>query len=87
MTCKFDPNTCSINCKKYLLCSYYSMQNQIIDLQSQVNFIYSTIADILKKSETSEIKIGLLESAFFKYVSDSDSIINYKESNKNEKEN
>jgi uncharacterized protein YaaN involved in tellurite resistance len=63
------------------------MQNQIIDLQSQVNFIYSTIADILKKSETSEIKIGLLESAFFKYVSDSDSIINYKESNKNEKEN
>ena len=89
MACNFDPNICSINCKKYALCSYYSVQNQFIDLQSQINFIYTTITDILKKNETNDTKIELLENAFYKYIckiEDSEMIKNFKESD-DEKEN
>jgi hypothetical protein len=86
MMCNFDPNNCSVNCKKYPICAYYAIQNQISDLQSQMNFIYTTISDILKSSETADTKLNLLESAVFKYLNDSYPIINFKESN-DEKEN
>jgi hypothetical protein len=89
MTCNFDSNVCSINCKKYALCSYYSIQNQFIDLQSQLNFIYTTITDILKNNEDNDTKIKLLENAFYKYICDSTDSepINYLEESENEKEN
>jgi hypothetical protein len=86
--CNFDPNKCSIDCKKYPICSYYSIQNQFIEVKSQLNFIYTTIAEILKTNESSEMKISLLENAIRDKISanDSEMIINEKES-KYEKEN
>jgi hypothetical protein len=90
MACKFDPNICSVNCKKYQICSYYSIQNQFIEIQSQLNFIYNTITQILNSNETTEVKVGLLEEAIRKNrfeIDDSEPIlINNKES-KYEKEN
>jgi uncharacterized ferritin-like protein (DUF455 family) len=89
MNCNFDPNVCSVNCKKYSLCAYYSIQNQFIELQSQLNFIYTTITDILRKNENNDVKIELLEESFYKYIcdsNDSEPIKNFKESD-NEKEN
>jgi hypothetical protein len=80
MECKFNPNKCDINCKKYLLCSYYSIQNQFIELQSQMNFLYKTMSDILKQNEDSDIKINLLEKAFYKYINDSETRETIKES-------
>jgi hypothetical protein len=85
MNCQFNPNSCSVDCKKYLLCSYYSIQNQFSEVQSQLNFIYKTISEILKTSETAETKINLLESAVFRYVTDSYPIENIKESKDEEK--
>ena len=88
MTCNFNPNTCSLTCKKYPICSYYSIQNQVSEIQSQLNFIYDTITKILQSNETADLKLNLLESAVFKYVTDSETMAknNNKESNK-EKEN
>jgi hypothetical protein len=88
MTCKFNSENCSPNCKKYLFCSYYSIQNQFIELQSQINFIYTTIADILKKNEENNLKIKLLEDCFYKYVCKTDSELKDKiKESDSEKEN
>jgi hypothetical protein len=89
--CNFDPDKCSVDCKKYPICSYYSIQNQFIEVKSQLNFIYNTITQILESNATTEMKITLLEEAIRKKVvceiDDSDAIINdIKESN-NEKKN
>jgi hypothetical protein len=65
MNCNFNPNSCSINCKKYSICSYFFIQNQLSEVQSQLNFIYKTITEILTLSETADSKIKLLESAVF----------------------
>jgi hypothetical protein len=89
MTCNFDPNTCNLNCKKYSICSYYSIQNQVSEIQSQLNFIYDTITKILQSNEAADLKVTLLESAVFKYLTDSETMAknnNFKESN-NEKKN
>jgi hypothetical protein len=77
-----------LTCKKYPICSYYSIQNQVSEIQSQLNFIYDTITKILQSNETADLKLNLLESAVFKYVTDSETMAknNNKESN-NEKEN
>ena len=85
--CNFDPNKCSVECKKYSICSYYSIQNQVSNIQSQLNFIYDTIAKILKSNETADLKLNLLESAVFRFLNDSETISLNKESNQNEKEN
>jgi hypothetical protein len=85
--CNFDPNTCNVNCKKYPICSYYSIQNQVSNIQSQLNFIYDTITKILQSNETADLKLNLLESAVFQFVNDSETISLNKESNQNEKEN
>jgi hypothetical protein len=89
MTCKFNSENCSPNCKKYLFCSYYSLQNQFIELQSQINFIYKTFTDILKKNEENTLKIKLLEECFYNYIcneKESELRKNSKESD-NEKDN
>lgn len=85
--CNFDPNICNVNCKKYPICSYYSIQNQVSNIQSQLNFIYDTIAKILTSNEAADLKLNLLESAVFQFVNDSETISLNKESNQNEKEN
>jgi len=88
-TCNFNPSTCPLDCKKYNLCSYYSIQGQVSNIQSQLNFIYDTVAKILKSNENADLKLSLLESAFYtKIITDSE-MKNYysnKESNQNEKE-
>jgi hypothetical protein len=86
--CKFDPNLCDVSCKKYSICSYYSIQNQVSNIQSQLNFIYDTISKILQSNEAADLKLNLLESAVFKYLTDSETMAKnkFKESN-NEKEN
>lgn len=88
MQCEFDPNKCSVTCKKYPICSYYSIQNQFIELQSQMNFIYMTISDILKTNKSAEIKISLLQETLENCICKDSELIEYftKEST-NEKEN
>jgi hypothetical protein len=68
MTCEFSPNTCSVSCNKYSLCAYYSIQSQFSELQSQFNFIYKTISNILQKEEETEVKLNLIQEAILKYV-------------------
>jgi hypothetical protein len=92
MSCKFDENICTVSCKKYPICSYYSIQNQFIKIQSQLNFIYNTITQILKSEETTDTKIILLEEAIRSKVDctidDSEKILLHDEKeSKHEKEN
>jgi archaellum component FlaC len=90
--CNFDPNSCSIECKKYPICSYYSIQKQFIEVQSQLNFIYNTIPQILETNETIDTKLNLIEEIIRQNISseidDSEPIINnIKESKNYEKKN
>jgi putative component of membrane protein insertase Oxa1/YidC/SpoIIIJ protein YidD len=88
--CNFDPNSCSVECKKYPICSYYSIQNQFIEVKSQLNFIYDTITQILKTNETSDNKISLLEQAIREKIfcdDDSETKEKNKKESKYEKEN
>jgi hypothetical protein len=88
--CNFDPNKCSVDCKKYPICSYYSIQNQFIEVKSQLNFIYNTITEILNSNEEVNTKLYLLEEAIRDKksdIADSDPIINFIKESKNEKEN
>jgi hypothetical protein len=89
--CRFDSKVCLPSCKKYSICSYYSIQNQLTSIQSQLNFIYKTITDILESSKEAEVKVSLLEGAMYKIscdvLKDSETtILNNKESH-HEKEN
>lgn len=66
MACKFDSNKCSLTCKKYPMCSFYSVQDQLSNIQSQLKFIYTTIGEILKSNEENNIKIDLLEKGLLR---------------------
>lgn len=68
--CEFDVNTCSVECKKYPICSYYSIQNQISDIQKQLNFLYKVIPNIINSNEEAEKKIELLQEGLFKFGMD-----------------
>ena len=68
--CDFDANKCSIECKKYPICSYYSIQNQISEIQKQLNFLYKIIPEILNSNEEVSKKIELLEEGLFKFGMD-----------------
>lgn len=65
--CDFDANSCSVECKKYPICSYYSVQNQLNNIQSQLNFFYKTIGQILHSNEENDKKIALIEEGLYKF--------------------
>jgi hypothetical protein len=65
MNCNFDPNKCTSSCNKYSMCSFFSVQTQLSEIQSQFNFIYKTLGDILKSNDEAHVKIDLLERGFF----------------------
>jgi hypothetical protein len=69
------------------MCAYYSTQEQLSHIQTQLNFIYDTITKILKSNETADLKLNLLESAVFKFVTDSETMKSNKESIENEEKN
>jgi hypothetical protein len=45
--CEFNWTTCSVTCKKYAMCSYINTQKQISTIQSQLGFLYETLAGVL----------------------------------------
>lgn len=67
MKCNFDANKCTIECPKYAMCAYYSIQNQLSEIQSQLNFLYSSIPGMLDKIETINLKANMLDDAFIRY--------------------
>jgi hypothetical protein len=46
------------------MCSFFSVQTQLSEIQSQFNFIYKTLGDILKSNDEAHVKIDLLERGF-----------------------
>jgi hypothetical protein len=59
MNCKFNQE-CTINCPKYAICSYYAVQAQITELNSQISLIYQSLSNLYKLSlelKTSSNKI------------------------------
>lgn len=66
MTCKFDPNKCSVECSKYSMCAYYSIQTQISEIQSQLNFLYTSISSVLDKIQEIDLKSNMLNDAFIR---------------------
>jgi hypothetical protein len=43
MTCNFDISTCNINCPKFNLCMYFSLQKQIVELTENVNLLLTVL--------------------------------------------
>ena len=61
MTCNFDGCTCSVNCPKYNICMYFSLQKQITELTEQINLLMtilssqnSYVKDSSKKGTTND---------------------------------
>lgn len=88
--CQFDPNKCSIECKKFSMCSYYNLLNKITELNTQLNFVFSILQKMTIMEEKTDLKINLLESGLVKLsnkLNDSEMIINHEEATTNETKN
>lgn len=66
MNCNFDAKKCTIECAKYPMCSYYSIQNQISEIQSQLNFLYTSISSIVDKIKVVDVQMNLLTESLSK---------------------
>lgn len=53
--CKFGDETCDLACKKFPICSYYAIQGQISEIQSQIGFIYKLLAEYLNEEKHNDI--------------------------------
>jgi hypothetical protein len=49
--CSFESGKCSVECKKYSMCAYMSVQKQMSDFQEQISFIYTTLKNLLDNNE------------------------------------
>jgi hypothetical protein len=47
------------------MCSFFSVQAQLSEIQTQFNFIYKTLGDVLKSNDEAHVKINLLERGLF----------------------
>lgn len=85
--CKFDPAVCTVSCQKYPMCSYFSIQNQLNNIQSQLNFILSALTKNLEENEIAKLNIQNIVQTLINIEKDSESMKNFeKENPENEKE-
>lgn len=61
MICKFNPTECSPECAKFSLCSFMEVQSQLSGIQTQLNTLYQTVAQLSKFQLTEHEKISSIE--------------------------
>jgi hypothetical protein len=50
-TCEFNIETCPANCINFQICQYTFLQKQLSEIQTQISFIYKTLAEVMKRIE------------------------------------
>lgn len=89
--CSFGNDKCSVECKKYSMCSYMSIQKQLSQFQEQIAFIYDALKNVIDKNEGISNNIKELDEKLMIFTSDLLDLYNdsetKKESVNNEEEN
>lgn len=81
--CSFENGKCSVECKKYSMCAYMSVQRQLENFQSQIGFIYTTLKDIIDSNNKLGSDIIDLDNKLMIFTTDMLDLYN-KESKKDE---
>lgn len=56
--CSFESGLCSIECKKYSMCAFMSLQKQLVSIQEQVTFLYEITRNVIEESTELKSSIG-----------------------------
>lgn len=87
MNCKFDSNNCSLTCPKFSICSYFQIQTQLSEVQSQINTIYEAITKLVTKEKKNEENLEAVVALVNNYLQDSELKKNFNEESRHEKIN
>lgn len=56
--CSFESGLCSIECKKYSMCAFMSLQKQLVSIQEQVTFLYQISGNVIEENNKLKSSIG-----------------------------
>jgi hypothetical protein len=62
MKCTFDISTCSPDCPKFSFCTYSSIQNQLSEINSQLNFVLNILTQISCESGIQKERLNIAEA-------------------------
>ena len=82
--CNFESGICSVECKKYPMCAYMSIQKQLSELQTQVNFAYNVLNNLLKKNEEVNVNLTNLDNKLMIFTEELLDLYNDSETNNKE---
>lgn len=68
--CSFNDGKCSVECKKYSMCSYMSIQKQLSEFQEQIGFIYKTLETLINVNNQTQESLDELEKKLMTFTSD-----------------
>lgn len=80
--CSFGSENCNLNCKKYPMCSYMSIQKQITSLQEKINFIYITITNLINSEVSIQDSLKETNERLESYVCELLDVFNNSENKK-----
>lgn len=84
--CNFESGDCNLSCPKYAMCSYMSVQKQLSKLQEQINFIYSSITNLITSDLDLKNELITLNKRLESYTCELLDIYNKTDSETNNKE-
>lgn len=94
MRCTFDAVKCSQECPKFTICMYNSVQNQLSEINSQLNFVLSILTQISCESGIQKERLNIVEanlsdsiSTLIELTNDSEMIQKFKGVRTNEENN
>lgn len=62
MRCTFNASTCSTECPKFSICMYNSIQNQLSEINSQLNFVLNILTQLSCESGIQKERLNIVEA-------------------------
>jgi peptidoglycan hydrolase CwlO-like protein len=84
MTCKFNAEKCSPDCKNFGMCSYLNIQKQINTLQEQINTLFSVMTNSVKTTADLQENLNIYTKDMLELIAETKGTI---ERHMNENEN
>lgn len=79
--CNFS-NNCSVECKKYSMCAFMSIQSQLLNIQEQFNFVFKTLNTLIEDNNSVNNKIKSLDTKVMTFTEELLELYNDSEKNK-----
>lgn len=76
IACKFDIKTCDISCKKFSMCSFKQLQEQLIQTQEQTNLLLKVVSKLAQDINTVSMEQNELSEKIYSYTAELLKIIN-----------